>query len=407
MNTNFDFNGLIARLYKKISAEEADATSTPKDADIIPFSGVRDDSAAPLNTNFDFSGRLARLNDKISAEEVDAVLITKDANVTYFSGFRGDSAALFVGNNFRKLVTDGRYTEQAQRQSKNFQVVEHSDGLFKKIVDEIKSAGVKKIGVEATVMTVAQRDYLARELDGVEFKSLEFDTLRQVKDAAEIEMIRKACEIADNAFTKVLEVIRPNVREIEIAAELEYFMRKLGSERAAFDTIVASGIRGSLPHGIATEKKICAGELVTMDFGATFCGYCSDITRTVAVGKISPDQKKIYDAVHDAQLYGLEIITAGKSCKEVDSAVRDRLRDADYGEFFMHSLGHGVGLEIHEEPRLSSLSNCEELLPNMIVTDEPGVYIKNFGGVRIEDTVLVTDGRAETLTRSPKTLIEL
>ena len=360
-----------------------------------------------MNTDFDFNGRLACLNDKISAEEVDAVLITKDANVTYFSGFLGDSAALFVGDNFRKLVTDGRYTEQAKRQSKNFQIVEHTDGLYKKIVDEIKSSGAKKIGVEATVMTVAQHDYLAREIVGVEFKSLEFDTLRQVKDASEIEMIRKACEIADNAFTKILEVIKPGVREIEVAAELEYFMRKLGSERAAFDTIVASGIRGSLPHGIATEKKICAGELVTMDFGATFGGYCSDMTRTVAVGKISFEQKKIYNAVYDAQLYGLEIISAGKSGKEIDTAVRDRLRDADYGEFFMHSLGHGVGLEIHEEPRLSSLSKCEHLLPNMIVTDEPGVYIKNFGGVRIEDTVLVKDGVSEALTCSPKTLIEL
>ncbi len=360
-----------------------------------------------MNTNFDFSGRLARLYEKISAEEVDAILITKVPNVTYFSGFRGDSAVLFVGKNFLQFVTDGRYTEQAQRQTKNFQVIEQTEGIFKKIVDEIKSSGVKKIGIEAVVMTVAQRDYLARELDGVEFKSLELDSLRQVKDAAEIEKIRKACEIADDAFEKVLEVIKPNVREIEVAAELEYFMRKFGSERAAFDTIVASGVRGSLPHGIASEKKICAGELVTMDFGATFGGYCSDITRTVAVGKISSEQRKIYDAVHDAQAYGLEIISAGKSGKDIDAAVRERLAIFGYEKFFVHGLGHGVGLEIHEEPRLSKLSKCEHLLPNMIVTDEPGVYIENFGGVRIEDTVLVKDGLSEALTRSPKTLIEL
>ena len=360
-----------------------------------------------MNTEFDFSGRLARLYEKISAEEIDAVIVTKVANVTYFSGFRGDSSALLVGKNFRRLVTDGRYTEQAKRQAKNFAIVEQTDGLYNKLVDEIKSAGAKIIGVEGNVMTVAQRDFLARELDGVEFKSLEFDTLRQVKDAAEIEMIRKACEIADNAFTKVLEVIRPNVREIEVAAELEYFMRKLGSEKTAFTTIVASGWRGSLPHGVATDKKICAGELVTMDFGATFCGYRSDITRTVAVGKISHEQKKVYNAVHDAQLFGLEIISAGKSGKEIDSAVRERLTASGYEKNFVHGLGHGVGLEIHEEPRLSRLSNCEKLLPNMIVTDEPGVYIKNFGGVRIEDTVLVKDGISEALTRSPKTLIEL
>ena len=360
-----------------------------------------------MNAQFDFTERLANLYDKLQAEQVDAVLITKAANVTYFSGFRGDSSALLIGKNFRHLVTDGRYVEQAKRQAKNFALVKQTEGLSKKLVDEIKSAGAKIIGVEGNVMTVAQRDFLARELDGVEFKSLEFDTLRQVKDAAEIEMIRKACEIADNAFTKVLEVIRPNVREIEVAAELEYFMRKLGSEKTAFTTIVASGWRGSLPHGVATDKKICAGELVTMDFGATFCGYRSDITRTVAVGKISHEQKKVYNAVHDAQLFGLEIISAGKSGKEIDSAVRERLTASGYEKNFVHGLGHGVGLEIHEEPRLSRLSNCEKLLPNMIVTDEPGVYIKNFGGVRIEDTVLVKDGISEALTRSPKTLIEL
>ena len=206
---------------------------------------------------------------------------------------------------------------------------------------------------------------------------------------------------------KVLNVIRPNVREIEVAAELEYFMRRFGSERTAFDTIVASGIRGSLPHGVATDKKICAGEFVTLDFGATFDGYRSDITRTVAVGKISVEQRKMYEAVFDAQAFGLEVITAGKSGKDVDAAVRERLTAAGYGKNFVHGLGHGVGLEIHEEPRLSRLSKCEQLLPGMIVTDEPGVYVENFGGVRIEDTVLVTDGRAEPLTHSPKNLIEL
>ena len=351
--------------------------------------------------------RLINLYEKFSAEEVDALLITKIPNVTYFSGFQGDSSALLIGKNFRKLITDGRYTEQAIQQAKNFTLVEQTEGLYKKIVEEIKISGCKKIGFEGLVMTFAEYSYLKKELDGVEFKSVELDTLRQVKDRAEIENIRVACEIADTAFKKVLAVIKPGIREIEVAAELEYFMRRLGSEAAAFTTIVASGWRGSLPHGTATDKKISAGELVTMDFGATYNGYCSDITRTICVGKASDDQKKIYNLVLDAQLYGLEIITAGKGGKEIDSVVRDRLTNAGYGRFFVHGLGHGVGLEIHEEPRLSKLSKCEKLLPNMIVTDEPGLYIENFGGVRIEDTVLVTSGRAEPLTRSPKTLIEL
>lgn len=355
--------------------------------------------------NFDFSGRLANLYEKISVEEVDALLVTKVPNITYFSGFRGDSSALLVGKNFRKLITDGRYTEQAKQETKNFQIVEHTEGLYKKLVEELK--GCKKIGIEGTVMTVAQRDYLDREIKGVEFKSVELDTLRQVKDAAEIDCIKKACKIADNAFRKILDFIKPEVSEIEVAAELEYFMRKFGSERAAFTTIVASGWRGSLPHGIATDKKICAGELVTIDFGAVYNGYCSDITRTIAVGKISSEHKKIYNAVLSAQIYGLEIIKAGKSGKDIDEAVRKVFEDAGYGKNFVHGLGHGVGLEIHEEPRLSKLSKTENILPNMIVTDEPGLYFENFGGVRIEDTVLVTRGSAEPLTHSPKTLIEI
>lgn len=359
-----------------------------------------------MTAAFDFNGRLIRLLEKISAEELDALLITKSANVAYFSGFRGDSTALFVSKNFRRLITDGRYIEQARQQSKNFFIVEQTEGLYKKIVEEIQTSGCKKIGVEGLVMTVAQHAYLAKEISGVEFKSVEVDTLRQVKDEAEIFNIRRACKIADDAFAKILPVIKPNVTELDIAAELEYFMRKLGSEKVAFTTIVASGRRSSLPHGAATAKKISAGDFVTLDFGATFNGYRSDITRTVAVGKISSEQKKIYDAVLDAQIFGLEVITAGKSGVEVDSAVRERLENAGYGKFFVHGLGHGVGLEIHEEPRLSKLSKCESLLPNMIVTDEPGIYVENFG-VRIEDTVLVTDGRAEILTHSPKNLIQL
>ena len=351
--------------------------------------------------------RLINLYEKMSAEEVDAFLITKVPNVNYFSGFRGDNAVLFIGKNFRKLITDGRYVEQAITQAKNFTLVEHTEGLYKKIVEEIKISGCKKIGFEGLVMTVAHHSYLKKELANVEFKSVELDTLRQVKDATEIENIRRACKIADDAFTKILPVIKPGIREFEVAADLEYFMRRLGSEAAAFNTVVASGWRGSLPHGTATDKKICAGELVTIDFGATFNDYCSDITRTICVGKASDEQRKIYNLVLDAQLYGLEVIKAGKSGKDIDEAVRNRLTDAGYEKFFVHGLGHGVGLEIHEEPRLSKLSKCESLLPNMIVTDEPGLYIANFGGVRIEDTVLVTSGKAQALTRSPKTLIEL
>ncbi len=356
--------------------------------------------------NFNFNARIDNLQRKIDAENLGAVIINKAENVYYFSGFRGDSTVLLIGKNFRKLITDSRYTEQAKLQTADFEIIEQRAGLFKKLAEEIKISGTKNIGFEGRVVTFDEYTKLKENLSGVELKALEIDSLRQIKDAAEISCIRRACEIADKAFAEVLNFIKPNVSEIAVAAELENLMRRYGSEKPSFDTIVASGIRGSLPHGTATDKKISAGEFVTMDFGAMFNGYCSDMTRTICVGKANERQREIYAAVLDAQLHGLEIIKSGESCKVVDSAVREKLSRAGLDKYFTHSLGHSLGLEIHEEPRLSRLCN-KILAANMIVTDEPGVYIEKFGGLRIEDTVLVTEGAAETLTNSPKHLIEI
>ena len=351
--------------------------------------------------------RLENLYKKIATEDIDAVIIYKPANVFYFSGFRGDSTILFIGRDFLKLITDSRYIEQAKIQTKNFEIVKQDEGLFKKLIEEIKSCGAKKFGFEGRVLTFDEYNNLKENLPNVELKSVELDSLRQIKDAAEISNIRKACEIADKAFTEILNFIKPNVTENEVAAELEYLMKKFGAEKISFDTIVASGWRGSLPHGVASDKKILNGEFVTMDFGAIYNGYCSDMTRTICVGKANDNQKKIYNALLEAQLYGLQCIKVGASGKAVDSAVREKLKTFNLESYFTHGLGHGVGIEIHEEPRLSKLSKCEKLLPNMIVTDEPGIYIPEVGGLRIEDTVLVTYGDAETLTKSPKNLIEL
>ena len=360
-----------------------------------------------MEEKFNFSARLENLCKKISDENVDAVLISKTANLFYFSGFRGDSSILFISKNFCKLITDGRYTEQAQNQTKNFEIIKHEDGLFKKAAEEIKNCGAKKIGFEGKSITFDQYNSLREKLPEVELKSVELDSLRQIKDEAEIFYIRRACEIADKAFTEILNFIKVGMTENEVAAELEYLMRKFGAEKNSFDTIVASGVRGSLPHGIASEKKICAGELVTMDFGAIFGGYCSDMTRTICIGRVSDDWKKIYENVLTAQLHGLEIIKIGVSGKSADEAVRNKLKNFNLDKYFSHSLGHSLGIEIHEEPRLSPLSKCESLEKNMIVTDEPGIYIPNVGGIRIEDTVLITENGAETLTKSPKNLIEI
>ncbi|MBQ7629494.1 MAG: aminopeptidase P family protein [Selenomonadaceae bacterium] len=356
---------------------------------------------------FNFTARLERLLKKIFDEQLDAILICKPENVFYVSGFNGDSTILFISKNFRKLITDGRYNEQAESQAKNFEIIKHTEGLFPKVADEIKNSAVKKIGFEGNFFTFDAYADLKEKIPDVELKSVEINSLRQIKDAAEIFCIRRACEIADKSFAEILKFIKAGVREFEVAAKLEYIMRKFGSERAAFDTIVASGVRGSLPHGRATEKIIERGDFVTLDFGAVFNGYHSDMTRTICVGAASNRQREIYNAVLDAQIYGLEVIKAGLGGKAIDEKVRERIKNLGFGENFVHGLGHSLGLEIHEEPRLSPRSTCESLEVNMVVTDEPGIYIPNFGGVRIEDTVLVTANGAEPLTKSPKNLLEI
>ena len=255
--------------------------------------------------------RIQNLYQKLNAEEIDAIIIHKSANVFYFSGFRGDSTILLIGKNFRKLITDSRYIEQAKLQTEDFEIVKQEDGLFKKLIDEIKSCGLKKFGFEGRVLTFDEYTKLKENLSDVELKSVEVDSLRQIKDATEILNIRRACKVADKAFEEILNFVKPDVTENEVAAELEYLMKKFGAEKNSFDTIVASGWRGSLPHGVASDKKIQSGEFVTMDFGAICNGYCSDMTRTICVGKATENQQKMYNAVLEAQLYGLQCIKKG------------------------------------------------------------------------------------------------
>ncbi len=351
--------------------------------------------------------RLDSLRSTFNAKRINAVLVSKPVNVRYFSGFTGDSTILIITRRRQILVTDGRYDDQARLECPQFEIVKQERGLFKAVADQLKSIGIRRVGFEGNAITFAEHAALQKLLPEWNFVALALDGLRQVKDADEIERLRRACSIADRAFEEVLNYIRAGVREIEVAARLEYLMRQYGSERAAFETIVASGLNGCYPHARASSKMINDGEFVTMDFGAVVEGYHSDMTRTVMVGQANDEQRRIYNAVLDAQLLGLKSIRAGVSGREVDKKVRDFLKKADLEKHFTHGLGHGVGLEIHEDPRLSRLSRCKELKAGMLVTDEPGVYVLNFGGVRIEDTVLVTAEGSEPLTRSPKELIEL
>ena len=351
--------------------------------------------------------RLDAVRNLMEEHDIDALLINKLVHLHYFSGFRGDDSALLIFKDRALLITDSRYTEQAAAEAPDFEIICQKDGLWKKVSECVNKGEIKVLGFESNAVLYETYEKLRKLMGQVEFKGVKLDELRQVKDEEEIALIRKACEIADSAFLDIIEFIRPGISEIEVAARLEQYMRSLGSERPAFATIVASGKRGSMPHGIASEKLIVSGEFVTMDYGAVYKGYHSDITRTICVGKADDEQRRVYEAVLSAQLMGLSNVTAGASGKAVDKAARDCLKAAGLDEYFGHGLGHSLGLEIHEEPRLSPKSNCEHLLNNMLVTVEPGVYIPGWGGIRIEDTVLVKDSGGEPLTLCTKQLLEV
>ena len=354
------------------------------------------------------NARLEKVRDFLREQELDAVLVTKLENLQYFSGFTGDDSLLLLSEDTAELVTDFRYTEQAAEQTADFAVIEHKHGLLKMAAERILHHGWKCVGFEGADLCYDDFAALYKMLPETEFhKTVKLDVLRVLKDETEISYIRKAVEISDRAFSHILTFLRPGISEIDVAAELEDFMRRAGSERPAFTTIVASGQRGSLPHGFATEKLIVAGEFVTMDFGAVYKGYHSDITRTVCIGKADAKQREIYDIVLQAQQLGVREIQTGRSGKAIDASVRRFLFDAGYARYFGHGLGHSVGLEIHEEPRLSPSSTCEALEKNMVITVEPGVYIPGWGGIRIEDTVLVTSSGGVSLTQSNKQFMEI
>lgn len=352
--------------------------------------------------------RLAKLREKLAASHLDAAFIYSKENRRYISGFTGTTGYVLVTADKAYFITDFRYKDQARQQCKDFEVIIHGSSLLETVKETVASNLIKTIGIEDSFMTVVFFENLKNALAGSELLPLKdiMDNLRLYKDAEEIECIAKAAAIADEAFAHILTFIKPGLTEREVAVELEYFCKKKGATEMSFDSIVASGVRSSLPHGVYSDKVINSGEFLTLDFGCVYNGYCSDMTRTVFVGKADEKQKEIYHIVLEAQQKALENIKPGMLGKEVDKIARDIIAAMGYGENFGHGLGHGVGLAVHEEPRLSPLGD-KTLQANMVVTDEPGIYIAEYGGVRIEDLVLVTEGGCKVLSNSPKHFIEL
>ncbi|MCX8087907.1 MAG: M24 family metallopeptidase [Meiothermus ruber] len=336
---------------------------------------------------------------------LDALFVSNPHNVRYLSGFvEGKDARIVITRNGPTLITDGRYLVEAAQQRFPYRILLNRAETNKLLAEFFWG----RVGIEAEHLSVAALEGFQQDFPNLEFVSTRgiFEKLRRKKSPEEIALIRRAAELADQGFRHILPFIKPGVREIEVALELEYFLRKNGSEGLAFSTTVASGERSAMPHGGASNRTIQAGELVTLDFGCVVGGYCSDMTRTVAVGQVSGELRSIYQAVLEAQTLALEAVAPGKTGRELDTLARDHLTRLGYGAHFTHGLGHGVGLFIHEAPSLSQAS--EDILEaSNVVTIEPGVYIPNLGGCRIEDLVLVTEQGHEVLSHSPKHLIEL
>lgn len=348
-------------------------------------------------------GRLHRLRAEMDRLSLDGMIITNDVNWHYLSGFTGDSGALLVGRSDIALLTDSRYTEAAAEEAAGVRVVLHGTPMEDALGREISRIGGTRWGFEADHVTVSRRagfDRLGVELTPTEGICLR---LRAWKDEIELAAIRQACAIADQAVDEVFARLRPGIREDKLARWIDERMYELGAEGKGFGFIVASGPRGSLPHGAASSRVIAAGEMVTFDIGCRVHGYHSDITRTFAVGEVSDELRRIYGVVLEAQRVGIAAVRPGAIGREVDRAARAVIEAAGYGERFGHSLGHGVGLEIHENPRLRRESD-EVLEPGMVVTIEPGIYVPGLGGVRIEDTVEVTASGCQVLTPSRKEL---
>lgn len=352
---------------------------------------------------------LKRLQKIVKTENLDCLLVTEITNIRYLTGFSGTSAKLAVFPNKSYFFTDFRYREQSAKQVKGAQVIV---GQRDPIADFPKFPPFKKknvkIGFQAESISYGVLDQIKELLpDALLIPTTGLvNSLSIVKTMDEIKKIKEAVKISDLAFERVLGIIEPGVRENEIAAELEYQMKMLGSEKPGFDTIIASGWRGALPHGVASDKKVKKGELITMDFGAIYQGYHSDITRTVMLGKANSRQKKVYNLVLRAQMTAIKAAKTGITGKALDAKARKVIDRAGYGKYFGHGLGHGLGTVVHDSPSVSTLSDTV-MKSNMVVTIEPGIYIPKWGGIRIEDDIVIKKNSCVVLNKAVKELIEL
>jgi Xaa-Pro aminopeptidase len=352
-----------------------------------------------------YAGRISALQRRIRGWKVDALLIVHPVDIRYLTGFVGDDSWALVRARSRRahVLSDFRFEEQIQREAPQAAAVIRRKSLSEELRKLAGRLKLQRIGVQGQHVTLAQRRQLAKALGAAALKEVDDGLVMQraVKDAAEARSIRRAIRVAEQAFTAVLATLKPGQTEQQVAARLEYEMRCRGASGASFPIIVAADANASLPHAIPGRKKIRKGGTILFDWGAVVDGYCSDLTRVVALGRMPRRIAEIYDVVLEAQAAAIAAIKPGGALREIDKVARDVIARAGYGRQFGHSLGHGIGLEIHEQPTLASRATGE-LRPGHVVTVEPGIYLPGVGGVRIEDDVLVDDRGGRVLSSLPK-----
>ena len=355
--------------------------------------------------------RLARLEKELEPLKLDAVLVSHLPNIRYLCGFTGSSGLLVVGEREPIFFTDGRYAEQAGEEVKGARIrIEKGKSALAAATDWLrKQTWLSRLGIEAAYVTVSDRDTVAKAASRrVRLFSVPplIERMRMVKSPAEVAKIREACALGSRLLDTVRSALKPGSTESQVAAQLELTARNAGADQMAFTTIIAAGKRSALPHGRASVAHIPSQGFVVCDFGVILSGYCSDMTRTLHVGPSSAEARKVYQAVLEAQSAALETVKPGTAVAKVDSAARKLLQNRGLAKYFTHSTGHGLGLEIHEAPRVAA-GQTEVLQPGMVITVEPGVYLPGRFGVRIEDTVVVTDTGCEILTKCPKELLSV
>lgn len=341
---------------------------------------------------------------------MEAAILQDAANRFYLTGMKSSAGTVLITRNKAWLLIDFRYLEVAEQKVKNCKVVEEKN-LYSQIKELLESEGIDSLSLHTGLVTLEEYGKMEAALEGISLDTSDalsrlMDSLRREEDEEEIACHRKAQQITDHTFSHICNYIKPGLTETDVAREIGVTLNRLGSDDKNFNFIVASGPNSSLPHGVAGNRLIQKGDFVTMDFGAVYGGYLADMTRTVAVGSISEEQRRVYEIVKEAQKRAFDVIRPGAVCKDVDAAARSYIYAEGYQGCFSHGLGHSVGVEVHENPRFNEIC-ADKLIPGIVITVEPGIYLRKKFGVRIEDMIVVRENGFENLTKSPKDLILL